>query len=637
MSHVDSSSKHTESKEKQPLERVRGFIGRGWATVPIRYRTKSPDIEGWPKLRINAESASQYFNGVQQNIGVILGEASNNLVDVDLDCREAIDLAPVCLAATLCFGRKSAPRSHWLYTVPGIDRIEFKDPDRNGDEAMIVEIRGNGCQTVFPGSVHKDTGEPIEWSDTDTGTPEDARKDQLIRAVSALAACVLFVRSWGNRQDMTLYLAGALLKAGHSAEIVRGVLSAIIEMAGDEEPKKRKSAIEATIKKFEDGKDVAGVSKLEKLMSPGRFALVVEWLGLSRKKEKEAPGPCDVVYVNAADIKMRPIEWLWDGYLARGKLHILAGAVSTGKTTIAMAMAATVSMGGRWPDGSAAKKGRVMLWSGEDDIADTIGPRLLAAGADLSQITIVSGIVDDQGKRAFDPSTDIWALRERFAEENPALLIVDAVVSAVAGDSHKNAEVRRSLQPLVDLGHDYGCAVLGISHLTKGTQGRDPVERVTGSLAFGALARVVLAAAKRQEIEGGGRIMVRAKSNLGPEGGGVLYDMRVDEIPGGIMASHVLWGEAVKGNAHDLLGAAEKREEPEAVSKTEEAITFLRRELRDGPIEVKPLGKIATENGIKPDTLKRAKDILRVISAKGEGKNAPWTWGLPGADRGVPF
>ncbi|WP_296703921.1 AAA family ATPase [Thiocapsa sp. UBA6158] len=351
--------------------------------------------------------------------------------------------------------------------------------------------------------------------------------------------------------------------------------------------------------------------------------------GWVNPKSKPAPEPSDVVYRNAAEVQMQPIEWLWDGHLARGKLHILAGAVATGKTTIALAMAATVSIGGRWPDGSIAQLGRVVIWSGEDGIADTLVPRLAAAGADLNQITFLEGIVDNKGRRSFDPSIDIWALYERFAEERPALLIIDSVVSAVSTDSHKNAEVRRSLQPLVDLGHDYGCAVLGISHFTKGTQGGNPVERVTGSLAFGALARVVLAAAKRQELDGGGRIMVRAKSNLGPEGDGVLYDLRVEEIQGGIMASRVLWGGVVKGSAHDLLDAAEKREEPGAVSKGKEAEHFLREELKDGPVAFKDLEKRAEAAGIKIDTLKRAKDRLKIESTKAAGKGGAWRWELP--------
>ena len=110
------------------------------------------------------------------------------------------------------------------------------------------------------------------------------------------------------------------------------------------------------------------------------------------------------------------------------------------------------------------------------------------------------------------------ALRRKLVEIGDVrLLIVDPIVSAITGDSHKNAEVRRGLQPLADLAASTRCALLGITHFSKGTAGRDPVERLTGSLAFGALARVVLVAAKHQEEGEDGRtvrLFLRAKSNI---------------------------------------------------------------------------------------------------------------------------
>ena len=101
------------------------------------------------------------------------------------------------------------------------------------------------------------------------------------------------------------------------------------------------------------------------------------------------------------------------------------------------------------------------------------------------------------------------------------MLIVDPVVSAVAGDSHKNTEVRRALQPLVDLAADCQCALLGITHFSKGGQGSDPSQRVIGSVAFTAVARVVLVAAKVKSEDGEDtRILARSKSNIGPDDGG---------------------------------------------------------------------------------------------------------------------
>lgn len=167
-----------------------------------------------------------------------------------------------------------------------------------------------------------------------------------------------------------------------------------------------------------------------------------------------------------------------------------------------MALAATISTGGNWPAGTRATTGSVIIWSGEDDPADTLLPRLMAAGADLGRVHIVDGVTDGDGSRAFDPATDMPVLlTAAHTVGDVRLLIVDPVISAVQGDSHKNAETRRALQPLVDFGRDTGAAVLGISHFSKGTSCRDPLERLSGSLAFGALARLVFGAAVKKTDE----------------------------------------------------------------------------------------------------------------------------------------
>jgi len=237
---------------------------------------------------------------------------------------------------------------------------------------------------------------------------------------------------------------------------------------------------------------------------------------------------------------------------------------------VSLALAATLTRAGRWPDGSTAAKGSALIWSGEDDPRDTLVPRLLACGADLARVHFVGSVAEEDGLRAFDPARDADLLRDHAAamDPAPALLIVDPIVSAVGGDSHRNAEVRRGLQPLVDLAMALRCVVLGISHFTKGTAGRDPVERVTGSLAFGALARVVLAAAKVSEEDGGGRILARAKNNLGPDVGGFTYELEPLELPDhpGVHTTRILWGAPLEGTARELLGRATRRSQTAGAS-----------------------------------------------------------------------
>ena len=178
-----------------------------------------------------------------------------------------------------------------------------------------------------------------------------------------------------------------------------------------------------------------------------------------------------------------PIAWLWPDWLPAGKFCLLAGAPGCGKTTLTLDLMAAITNAGRWPDGSeCAMPGNCVIWSGEDSAEDTLVPRLLAAGADLSRVFIVQGIHEGDRVRSFDPATDTDALADALHSiGHVRLVLVDPVSVAVAGDSHRNTETRRGLQPLVDLAASTGACLLGISHLSKANNGGDPASRVVGS------------------------------------------------------------------------------------------------------------------------------------------------------------
>ncbi|HQU80455.1 MAG TPA: AAA family ATPase [Azonexus sp.] len=345
----------------------------------------------------------------------------------------------------------------------------------------------------------------------------------------------------------------------------------------------------------------------------------------------------NVNLIRASDVTPESIAWLWNGWLAAGKMHVFGGAPGTGKTTISMGLAATVTTGGRWPDGTRSIVGNVVIWSGEDDPADTLIPRLVLSGADLSRVYFIADIREGNERRSFDPARDMEPLRRKLAEIGGVkLLIVDPVVSAIAGDSHKNAEVRRGLQPLVDLAGSMRCALLGITHFSKGTGGRDPVERLTGSLAFGALARVVLVAAKHQEEGEDGRtvrLFCRAKSNIGPDDGGFEYDLHQAELKThpGIFASSVQWGEAVEGAARELLATADATGDDGEGGSLADAKRFLSDLLVDGPLPTKTIKADADGAGYSWATIRRAQKALGIEPVK-EGMKAGWVWRMPGQE-----
>ena len=162
------------------------------------------------------------------------------------------------------------------------------------------------------------------------------------------------------------------------------------------------------------------------------------------------------------------------------------------------------------------------------------------------------------------------------------LIVLDPVAVTVKGDSHKNTETRVGLQPFADLCAQTGACGLGVHHFTKNTAGDNPLDRVSGSLAFLALPRCVLVAARDQN---GGknarRALMRAKVSNGPDWGG--FDYKLDQRPldnwPDIEAQRVLWGDAIDSSTRDMLASFEGK--PETAER--KAAAFLRDALKGGP------------------------------------------------------
>lgn len=347
--------------------------------------------------------------------------------------------------------------------------------------------------------------------------------------------------------------------------------------------------------------------------------------------------PLRAELITMENLKMEPTDWVWDGSIARGEIHLIAGAPESGKTTIALAFAATLSSGWRWPDGTVAKAGNVVIWTGEDNPAKTIKPRLVQMGADPKKIWIVQGKRDENGKLIpFNPATDLPLLAAiaKEIEGGVDMLIIDPIVSVVGGkvDNGNNAGHREKLQPLVDFAKDMNCAVIGITHFTKGTAGKDPVERVTGSLAFGAVARVIFAAAKNRKDDPE-RVFVMAKNNLAPLAGGYGYSivgapLAIDEK---IIATRVMWGEHIEGDPREILADAEGDEKAQGADGSPgqlSAQAWLSAALAGGERKQTDIAAECAEQGFSSAKIFRASQALHVVKRK-ERFAGVWFWRLP--------
>ena len=169
------------------------YLRQGYAPLPLEPRRKKPRGAAWQKTALAAADVPAAF-GPSDNLGLLLGYPGGCLVDVDLDCPEALALAPHLLPQTpSMFGRASSPRAHWLYLAPKTKTAQYKDSSVS-PPLMLVELRSTGAQTMVPPSLHPD-GERVRWEPGAEGAvPSMVEPRELAEAVRKLAVACLLVR-----------------------------------------------------------------------------------------------------------------------------------------------------------------------------------------------------------------------------------------------------------------------------------------------------------------------------------------------------------------------------------------------------------------------------------------------------------
>lgn len=351
--------------------------------------------------------------------------------------------------------------------------------------------------------------------------------------------------------------------------------------------------------------------------------------GTARTAEGGAPQSPAMHTVCLATVEVETVEWIWSGRIPLAKLTMLDGDPGLGKSTLTIDLAARVSTGAPMPEESEPREpAGVVLLSAEDGLADTIRPRLEAAGADLRRVHAVSAVVDGKrGERAARIPKDIDELRKAIRRVGARLLVIDPVMAFLGGDANSDQEVRQGLHPLVEVAQTERVAVVLVRHLNKRGTGA-AIYRGGGSIGLIGAARSGLLVA-RDPQDRDSRVLAITKCNLAKEAPAIRWRL----VPTGCGVAAVEWGPACELTADDLLSQPEDAEER---AKLADAEDFLRYTLRGGPVDQTEIEADAKAAMIAKMTLRRAKARLGIRSRR-TAFTGPWRWYFPAieiSDRG---
>lgn len=310
---------------------------------------------------------------------------------------------------------------------------------------------------------------------------------------------------------------------------------------------------------------------------------------------------------NLADISPEAVKWLWEPYIPYGKITIVEGDPGEGKSHFTLAVATAVSLGkATLPYCTRIDKGKILLVSAEDGLADTIRPRLDRMGADINQIQAIDGLF------TFDEKGVAW-LEGFIFDCEPRLVIIDPLSSYMGRELSANQgnHVRNVMSMLHGLADSYNVAMITVRHLNK-TGHLKSQYRGAGSIEYLAAARSCLLLGCNQDT--GERAIIHQKHNLSPAGMSIAYDLTADGF---------VWGGESKLTADDLLSPGDS-------GKLGEAEDFLIEMLTDGPVEQRLIEQERNKRGIKQSTLRTAKANLNVVSyneaVKGQRGAGKWFW-----------
>ena len=318
---------------------------------------------------------------------------------------------------------------------------------------------------------------------------------------------------------------------------------------------------------------------------------------------KNVPQPNKSLFtVRSMDqVSIKPIRWLWPGMLAKGKVHLIAGAGGRGKTSLLLAVAAKLTRGDAFPGGTPSQPAPVLYITSEDGgsgAQDTLKPRFIAAGGYENLLSYVTSLLTPTGEHL--SIVNHWEEIEKLIRQTQAVLTIVDPITSLCGDHLDNnnaTQIRSVMARLQEIADSTGTAMMAVNHLTKNTDA-SMVNRVLGSGAWTHASRIVWGVLEDQHV---GHLLGLMKSNIGPIDHVYPYSLE----PGHVEDVDIYYATIGTRIPDERLSNYVDFDEPRHGRKTTEAEIYLREALKDGP---KLKQDIIDATDFNERTLQRAAD-----------------------------